>query len=267
MSALTFLLISILCGGMSLGVVAIANHKTRKQLFIKHKLQQLRFHVEELENRVISLDTLCENRAIPKLLNDDVIDRYEAMLELQPDSASITASLENAKARQKELSDLTAPRIISRVCDSDAHIAKQQACVTEAARILRRQQTKGKITSTELKMYLDELTWLHLQIEVLTFIAHGHKNLNRHDQLTATGFYKKAQSALLRSQINHVSKAQLIKEVNDILFNKRRAISEDLMPESQFNPSEETVANANPLDAIKDVMNSVEQAQPQQNRA
>ncbi len=261
MSALTFLLLSLICGGISLSVVAITNHKTRKQRFLRHKLQQLKFHVEELEDRVLALDLLCDDRNIPRLLNEDVIERYEAMMELQPDTPHIAAAMANAKQRQEQLSDLTGSRPISRICDSDAHIARQQACVNEAARVLRRQHTKGKLSSSELQGYLNELIWLHLQIEVVSLIACGHKAFNRRDIITANGYYKRAQTVLMQSHCSDPRKHRMIKEMGEIMTRKRTAISEDLMPETSFNPPTSMMEDKSLEENLEEIADAIASAQ------
>lgn len=219
-----------------MSVVAYANYKVDQAKNIRNRLHKHKVHTEELEDVVLALDQLCENRLIPKLVNDEVIETYKIMTELDPKAGYLKAGLSNAKARSDELSDLTTPRIVSRLCNSDAQIARLQAYLNEANTIVRKQHSQGKISSVEVQDIVLEIEWLHLMVSVISNIAQGHKSYNRHDVLAANAFYKKAQTELIRSGHPYDRRHQMIKQLADVLFGRRRSLDTELMPEDEFNP-------------------------------
>ncbi|MEO0443532.1 MAG: hypothetical protein AAFZ92_07300, partial [Pseudomonadota bacterium] len=236
MSAFASLILFICIAIGSMCLVAYSNYKVGKAKGIRNQLQKYKSRVEELEDVVLALDQLCENRIIVKLVNDDVIEFYEKMIALDPSAGYLSAGKANAFARLEELSDIHAKRHINRLCNSDAQIARLQAYLNEACRIVRMQHNRGKISSMELQEYTLELEWLHLQVGVISNIAQGHKAYTRQDVLTANAFYKKAQTELMRSGHPDKRRHKMIKQMADILFGRRKSLDKELMPEDEFNP-------------------------------
>ena len=137
----------------------------------------MKYRVEEIEDTVIALDKLCEKRTIPKLVNDEVIEHYEEMLQLRPEAGYLSAGLSTAQLRSNELSEQEGEREVSRVCKSDAEIARNTAYLNEALNILRKHHLNEKISGTELNELSSDIEWLQLQIRVITNIAEGHNCL------------------------------------------------------------------------------------------
>jgi len=235
MTALSVLIFSICLVIGSLVVIGLANRKEANARFLRKKLNQLKQWVESLEDVVLELDEIYQQREVVKIINEEIIERYEAMIELDPMASYLTAGLNNAKGRREEFSSGDKRRV-SRMCDSDVQIARRQACVSEAGRILRRRHSTGMLSAVELKEYLLDLSWLHLQLDVISSVIQGHKALHRADNLTATAFYKKAQIALVKSSHPSELRQRFLREIGAILHGSRVAISEDLMPETEFNP-------------------------------
>jgi hypothetical protein len=236
MSAFASLIFFIFIAVISMSAVAYANYKVDGAKQIRQRLQKYRGRVEEIEDIVMALDQLTETRAIPKIINDEVIELYEEMIGLDLKAGYLKAGLSNAKIRAEELSNESAQRHISRLCNSDAQIARLRAYLKEASNIIRKQHAVGKITTTELQEYVDELDWLHLQVYVVSNIVQGHKAYTRQDVLTANAFYKKAQAELMRSGHPDERRHKMIKQMADILFGRRKSLDQALMPEDEFNP-------------------------------
>jgi hypothetical protein len=236
MSALASLILFVFIAVISMAAVAYANYKVDGAKLVRQRLQKFRNRAEELEDIVMALDQMTENRGIPKLINDEVIEIYEEMIALDLKAGYLQAGLSNAKIRSEELSNESATRHTSRLCNSDAQIARLQAYLKEASSIVRKQHAIGKITTTELQEYVDELDWLHLQVYVVSNIVQGHKAYSRQDVLTANAFYKKAQAELMRSGHPDERRHKMIKQLADILFGRRKSIDSELMPEDEFNP-------------------------------
>lgn len=238
MSSLSILVILCTLAIGSLITVSAINQRELKAKHIRQKLGQLKMRVDDLEELVINLDQLVETRAIPKIINDEVIDMVSAMLELDTSARYLEATLINARKRAEELSDDGLKRDISRLKESDAQIAKSQHMLNEAGRVLRNQRSQGRITLAELETFISELSWVHLMVNVISYIGQGHKAINRGDFLSAQAFYKKAQQNLIQSPHADPRRHRMIKELGEILNNRRKSISLDLMAEAFYNPEE-----------------------------
>lgn len=236
MTAFASLILFIIIAILSMSTVAYSNYKVDQAKNLRARLQKYKNRVEELEDIVLALDQLCEKRVIPKLINDEVIELYETMIELDPKTGYLQAGYSNAKMRSNELSDDTAERNISRLCNSDAQIARTQAYLSEAILILRKQHNQGKLSAGELQSFTLDIEWLFLQVNVISNIAQGHKAYSRQDILTANAFYKKAQTDLVRSNHPDERRHKMIKQMAEVLFGRRKVLDIELMPEDEFNP-------------------------------
>ena len=86
-------------------------------------------------------------------------------------------------------------------------------------------------------------------VGAISHIGQGHKAAIRGDMLSAHAFYKKAQQLLIQSPHPEPRRRRMIKELGEILSNKRKSLSLDLMPEDFYNP-EQTLSRESPGDAI-----------------
>lgn len=238
MTAFTSLLVLITIAALSMSLVAYSNHLVAKAKKIAFRLEKMKVRVEELEDVVIVLDGLCEKRVIPKLINDEIISNYETMIEINSKATYLKAGLNNAEARAAELSDESSPRHISRICKSDAQIARYQAYLKESLGILRRQHMNSQFSNQDLQSFANEISWLQLQIKVISNIVQGHKAYAKDGVLKAHGFYKKAQSELLKSSHPDPRRTEMIEQMADVLFGRRKSLDVHLMPETDFNPDE-----------------------------
>jgi len=236
MTAFSSLILFIIIASISMAVVAYMNFKVEKDYKRREKLRLYKARLEDLEDMVIVLDTLCDSRAIPRLVNDEIIELYHEMIELDPKASYLQAGQAIAQTRSQELANENADRAVSRLCRSDSQMAKMKHYANQSIKLLNQQHTKGKISIAESQAFTQELQWIVLQTDVISFIAHGHKAYIKHDVLTANAFYKKAQTALLRSNHPDERRPRMIKQVADILFGRRKSLDEDLMPETEFNP-------------------------------
>ena len=220
-----------------MSTVAYSNFKVEQANKKRIKLNNLKARVEEFEDMILALDQICESRIIPKLINDEVIVIYEQMLEIDSSQGYIQAGHSNAKIREEELSNEHSERQTSRLCNSDAQIARTKNYLEEALKILRIQHSQARLSSSELQAFTSELEWLHLMVGVISSIGQGHKAYNKQDVLTANAFYKKAQTELMRSNHPDERRNKMIKQMADVLFGRRRALDSELMPEDEFNPT------------------------------
>mgnify|MGYP003683019089 CR=1 FL=1 len=236
MSAFASLILFVALAAFSLIAVSWVNSREIQRKVLSKKLKELRQHILNTEELILEVDQMVESRAISKLMNDEIIEMILAMKNANPESGYLDASHQTAIARADALNDESIPVVLDRLKESDAQIAKGQKTLENAAVILRRQQTSGKLSFEEMNAFLSELSWGHLMVEVLTHIGQGHKAQRRHDVLSAHAFYKKAQQLLMHSSHPDKRRHRLIKELSEMLANKRLAVSEDIMPENHLNP-------------------------------
>ncbi len=245
MSSAAILIIFCAIGFCSIVAVSLVNQRQRRTKVMRQKLNHMRRRVNELEDLVTAIDALVESRAIARLVNDEVINLLRAMLQLDHSAGHIQASLNAAENRATDLSQEGQDRQLNRLQESDAQIARAQHQLTEAGRVLRRQHAKGNLSIEELDVFSKELSWAYLLVGVISTVAQGHKALNRGNVVNAHAFYKKAQFSLTQSQHADPRRYRLIKEIGDLLQRRRRFLSPDLMPETQYNPPETVPAGSN----------------------
>lgn len=237
MNAFFILVICCIIAVASMLVVTYANQKEKKSRLIRQRLKYLRLRVDDLEELVIELGQLVESKAIARAINDEIIDLLNDMIKLDPSATYLNASLINAEQRMEELNDESEATLLQRLRESDAKIAKTQHRLTEASKVLRRQQLNGKLSLEEYNLFVYQLGWSHLMVDVVSHVAQGHKAMNRGDVLNAHAFYKRAQQSLIHSAHTDPRRHRMIKELTELLTNRRRALSEELMPETQYNPN------------------------------
>ena len=265
MTAFASLVLLIGIVACSMSVVAYSNYQVAKGKRTTYRLEKMKVRVEELEDVVLVLDSLCESRIIAKFVNDEIIAYYNEMLNISPKATYLSAGLANAQLRANELSDESSHREISRICKSDAQIARYRAYLAEALRILRKQHTEGVLSSNELQVFSLEIEWLQLQVKVISNIVEGHKAYTKHNILSANAFYKKAQTELIRSTHPDERRTKMISQVADMLFGRRKSIDPELMPETEFNPQIEIDASFFPEDSEEAaLLKAAEEAMQQQ---
>lgn len=238
MSALAFLILFIVLAIGSLGVVSYINEKERRQKLVRHKLNRVKLRANELEELVVELDQIVETRAIPRLINEEIIEMLASVKDGNEHAMFLQANYQTAIARHDVLSDETKDKAYDRLMESDKQIAQAQNHLQEAAKIIRKQQGNGKLSLEEMNTFIEELAWSHLTIEAVTYIGQGHKAINRNDVLSAHAFYKKAQQLLANSAHTNPQRHRMIKELSEIMSGRRKIISEEMMPETQYNPGE-----------------------------
>ena len=247
MSSLTLLVFFIALAVGSLVIVSLLNERERRQKIIRQRLQQIKILANDLEETVMAIDNLVETRAIPQLINEEIIEMLLEIKDAHPQATYLQAAYRSAISRQDRLNDESEIRHLDRLKESDKQVALAQAQLTAAGRIIRKQHASGKITLDEMNTFISELAWSHLLIEVFTFIGQGHRAINRKDILSGHAFYKKSLQLLGKSKHTSQKRHAMIKEITEMIEGKRQALSLDLMPETQLNPVSDN-DNSKPLD-------------------
>lgn len=216
--------------------VSIINARQTRQRLINQRLAQLKRRVVDMEEMAIALETLTGSLKIERIILDEIVDVLKGMLQLAPDTQSLEVSLSNALQRIEEIQSPGYHCQIYRLMESDASIATAQNQLAEAGRVIRKRETAGLIEPSEMNTYIVELAWAHLCVSVISLVGQGHKAVRRGDILRGFSFYKKAQQAAMESTISDERRHQIIRELGEILANRRKSLSKELMPETNYNP-------------------------------
>lgn len=228
----------------SLMVVSFANRVQTRSRLIQQKVRSMRFRIEDLEEVCAGIEPLLESVFIPKLINEEILDLIQSVKQLDSSATFVDVKLEHASALAEKLDIDQRTQPFYRVMPSDAAIAKHKHHITEAARVVRRHHAIGRLQSTEMDIYVRELAWAHLMVDVISHVAQGHKAVTRDDPVVAFGYYRRAQNLLMATQHADDRRHRMIRELGEILAGKRLSLSTDLMPETEFNPtSKPTFAN------------------------
>ncbi len=236
MSNVTIVVIFLFMTFLSLSLVSIVNRRQMRARLISQKITQIKRRVAELEEFAAILDTLVENPEIAQAICEEAIDLIQTMLQLSPESHYLEANMNTAQQLYDQFSDPHRSREIYRLQESDATIARSLYVLNEAGRVLRKRQTKGTIELSQMEAYIQDLSWAHLMVSVVSHVGQGHKAYNKGDVLKAHAFYKKAQQVALQTNNGNEKRHQLVKEISEMMSNKRRYLSHNIMPETDYNP-------------------------------
>lgn len=239
-----FLFLVLIFG--SLLIVSFANRIQTRTRFVRQKIRQMRRRLEELEEICAAVEPLLETVLIPKIINEEIIDLIDSIAHLDPSANFVHVKREHANSLADKLSAELRTQPFCRSLTSDAAIARHKYYLTEAARLVRRHNAIGRLDTTELESHLKELSWARLMVEVISHIAQGHKAVNRNDATVAYGFYRKAQNLLMSANNSDDRRHRFIREIGEIFAGKRLAISTDLMPESDSNPTQKPDFSSQP---------------------
>lgn len=252
MNSITGITVLLVLIAFSLLVVSFANRIQTRNRLVRQKVAQIKRRIEGLEEVCSAIEPLLESVSIPRLINEEVLDLIRSLEQLDPTTASIEVKRANADEIAKSLASGQRTQPLYRLQPSDAAIGRNRYHITEAARVVRRHQALGRLQSTELDAYVRELSWAHLMVAVVSHVTQGHKAVSRNDAIAAYRFYRKAQSLLMESQIADNRRHRFIKEISEILAGTRLAISTELMPEADFNPTTKLNFDESQID-IKDL--------------
>lgn len=222
---------------LSLVVVSFVNRIQTRARLIRQKCFQIQRRIDELEETSSAIEPLLESVAIPRLINEELLDLIRSLEQLDPKAASIEVKRANAQEASKSLAAGQRTQPLYRVQSSDSAIARNKYYLTEAARVVRRHKAIGRLENAELDAYIRELSWAHLMVEAVTHISQGHRAVNRNEPMAAYAFYRKAQNLLMSANHPDARRHRFIKEITEMLAGERLSISIDLMPEDEFNPT------------------------------
>ena len=235
---------------IALIVVSYINASQTRKRLISQRLVQLKRKVNEMEELAQSLSVLTGNVVIERIILEEMIDTLNGMAQLEPNSQAIELQKSNALQRVAKISEPGVAVAFDRMMDSDSSIARAQYNLSEAGRIIRKRQTAGNIEISEMNSHIAELAWANMMVVVVSLIGQGHKAVRRGDVLKGYAYYKKAQQAAMESTISDDRRHAIIKELGEILSNKRKSLSSSLMAETYLNPDAQSVSKASVKDTL-----------------
>src|SRR5690554_584118 len=220
---------------VALILMSLANRAQQRARAKRHQQRQLRLRIELLEEVLDCLLNTLADTKIAEHINNEIMSLLEEVLALeQHNKAHFEALLANSTTRGETLSSAKTNTTANLLRDSDLHIAQTQDYLSQTVQILRNQQQQGKLTTEELNVYVADLHWARLMVSVASFIGQGYRASGRGDVFTATGFYKKAQNALIESMHRDPRRMRLIKELGEIIAGTRKTLGEDLIPDEKL---------------------------------
>jgi hypothetical protein len=280
MTTLASLIILCILGLGSLLAVSLVNRRQTNAKRARQRVKMLKFRVDALEELAILLDRIVDSRLIVHYVYHEALQLLDTMQQLDPSATYLKASIAHARRRATEFADQYGQRTINRAMESDAKIARAKQALNEGGRILRQRQTRGQLNDTDLEIFLNDLAWNNLNVEIISMIGRGLVAMKREDTMGAFAFYKKAQSILLQSERRDEKRARLIKELNEMMGKNRLLPSPDLMPEaalifkakteSSFASGGKTIVSSAATDSTIDLginLNEGSNEQPDQPRS
>ena len=236
MNAVVIISALIVTAVFSLLVVNYVNRKQTRHRLITQKVAAIRRLIAELEEMSATVEPLLESTQIPRAINAEIVFQIERIMKLDDSNAYMEPTLAAAKSLSEDLAVEKRSCKLDRALSSDAQVARCKFQLNEAARLIRRNQLENRIDVLEADTFIKELSWSVLMIDVITYVNQGHISLKENDVLKAYNYYNHAQQALIAPAHPDARRHRYIREVSDLLTNRRKALSEDLMPESKNNP-------------------------------
>lgn len=236
MSASTALIISI---GFSIGSLLLLMYVNRaEEARQEHagRLKLLTLKAEHLEDRLSDLESLVENKEILATVAGEVVSRYENILKFDSKAQHIPTRVARAKQVKSDYQKGILHRSINRIRPSDKAIATAENLLQDIIDLITTLHQHKKINDAQLNSMLQSLEYSQLSVEVISGIAQGHQLYNRRDFIEASSHYFQAQKVAMQAKTSDPRRQLLIDEIGEILARKRLIISEELMPETQFNP-------------------------------
>ncbi|WP_036189274.1 hypothetical protein, partial [Marinimicrobium agarilyticum] len=222
---------------LSLFAVHMVNKREEKSRRIRLQQRRLRWRIDALEEVLVGVEETLPTRTIARFINAEILHLLEQALELEKGQNShLETRINHVQQRDEEMAQKLQQPSANRLRESDAEMARTKEALEQAAQVLRRQSQQGRLARESLDDHLRELSWTKLMVEVVTYIAEGHKAVMHGDFTTSQAYYKKAQSLLISSDDPNPKRMEVIRELGEVIQGKRQALSQELMPEDDYNP-------------------------------
>lgn len=212
---------------------AIQKQRRRKRL----KMRRLQREADNLDEVIRGLEETIPNRVIIRYINDELVDVLEEMAGLSDETnIGVRMALDQARQKTESLIEADTPLYANYRKDNDADIARAHYHLGETAHILKKRCALGKLPEEELRIYLAELTWGDLLIEVQSLIAQGYKARLRGNLPGTFAYYQTAQNKLMESTHPNPKRLKMIREMGELLMGSQEKPGTDLTGENFIPP-------------------------------
>lgn len=248
MNAGAAIIVLIVLSIASLVGVSIVNRQQTKRRVISARIHSLRHRIVELEEVAFGIEPLLDDLESVRYVNEEILAITDTILRLDSNATYINPIKDAVTISNEKLVNGERNVPLNRALSSDAAIAKHQFYLKEASKIARKQHSQGTIDGATVERIIHELGWVHLMVEVISHIGQGHIATDQSNVIKASGYYKRAQQLLAGNNSSDPRRDQMIRELSEILTNKRQTISVSLMPETHLNPTHNPHAVPNTTD-------------------
>lgn len=250
MSAPFVLYLAIALAAASLGLLAFVNYRERKRVAHQLKIRQMSVAAETIEDMLTTLEGFSRFKPLFCTLSQELLRRYQELYQFDPDANNVQVRIQRAEQLLETYQSKGNDRAINRICSNDQSIHKAERQLQEVIDTLIHMFNSKLITDKELAPLMQELEYAQLSIEVISGVAQGHKLYNENEFVDANSHYFHAQKLSMQSKITHPNRQRLVDELGEIISRERLALSEDLMPETLYNPKSKS--ENNPGTALED---------------
>lgn len=234
---MTGIIIPIILLVAALVVVNLANRAHQRARAIRLKLRRYKREIANFEEVLSCMQSTLPNPMIAKYVNDEILNTLQRVYRLtaNDDLDAVELAIKNAKERGDQIAAQTARHIAHYQKENDVQIAQTQLYIKEAALILKKQTAEGKLSEEEYRVYLSDLGWAELMVNVHSYIGQGERARRRGDIFGAPAFYQNAQHLLIESTHPNPRRLQMIRELSEILTGNRQDFSDELKPITEGN--------------------------------
>ncbi|GAA6152645.1 hypothetical protein [Pseudoteredinibacter isoporae] len=243
MSAPFVLYLAVALAASSLGLLAFVNYRERKRVEHQLKVRQMSLAAETIEDMLNTLENLSKYRPLFCTLSEELIRRYQDLQHFDPEASNVLVRVQRAEQLLDSYKNKGNDRAINRICSSDQAIHKTERQLQEIIDILIHMFNDKLIDDKQLSPLMQELEYTQLAVEVISGVAQGHRLYNEGEFVDANSHYFHAQKLSMQSKATHPNRQRLVDELGEIINRERLALSEDLMPETLYNPERKTENN------------------------
>ncbi|WP_299975343.1 hypothetical protein [uncultured Pseudoteredinibacter sp.] len=254
MSASFILYTALALAGSSLALLAYVNYRERKQAEHRLKVRQLTHAAESLEDMINNLESLSREKELFCTLAQELLRRYQKLFDFDAQANNVEVRIQRAQQLLESYQSKGNTKTINRIRPNDQAINKTERQIQEAIDTLIHMFNGKHIADKTLGPLMRELEYAQLTVEVISGVAQGHKLYNEGEFVDANSHYFHAQKLSMQSKVKHPNRQRLIDELGEIINRERLALSEDLMPETLYNPDPNQKPMNSPGTTLEDAL-------------
>ncbi len=225
------LLLLTLLALAALVLVAVANNAQLSRRRQRLALGQAWQRITALEKVLECLEQTLGNPVPAREVNEEIIFQLQKIPETPGNSKSLRGALQQARERGVELRNSSVHlQRVNYLRDNDNDVSRTQALLKLAAQVLRTRHQRNQLSAEALDKALQDLDWALLMVSSLSLVSRGQRAQSRGNLLSAKSFYRRAHELVQRSRHPEPRRDTLLRELEELLNDKRAALSPNLMP-------------------------------------